>query len=176
MRWLRKLVLCYLTNTIPQHMNLIADFFHLILRCFLVFHNVKFGSLPLDIFSNCFLKTVRLSKHLLFAYYKNVWRKTFPRYSFLPQSDTHFTRGWCTGDFIKINVNETNVTLLYRQIDFLYAEYELCAVVNALTLLNFLERLLIPSFFPQSCYHLLYRAMKSSSVIPGETFSVFLRK
>jgi hypothetical protein len=95
---------------------------------------------------------------------------------FIVQSDRHFTRGWCTVDFIKLNVNETNVTLLHRQIDFLYAEYRLCAVVHALTLLKFLERLLIPGFFSQLCYHLLYRAMKSSSVNLTVTFSCFLRK
>jgi len=32
-----------------------------------------------------------------------------PRYSFLPQSDTHLIRGWCTAVVIKLNIHETSV-------------------------------------------------------------------
>jgi len=70
--------------------------------------------------------------------------KKSPRYSFLPQSDTHFTRGWCTADFITHKINETSFILLRRQIDIF--EYELFPVVNALYLLQFSEYLLTAGF------------------------------
>jgi len=64
--------------------------------------------------------------------------------SFLRQTDTHFTRGWCTANFIAHNVNETGVILLRRQIDTF--EYELYPMVNALSLLQFSEYLLTAGF------------------------------
>jgi hypothetical protein len=85
------------------------------------------GPLLFNIFMNDLCYVINYSKYLLFTDDIKIFHVIkSPNDCNRLQSDIDFVQGWCTANFMKLNINKTRVIFFSRKTNTLIYDYKLC--------------------------------------------------
>jgi hypothetical protein len=83
--------------------------------------------LLLTVSTNDLCSVINHSRYLIFADGMKIYRAiTFPEDCNLLQSDINSIQGWCTVNYMKLNISKTKVMSFSRKTNILIYEYKLC--------------------------------------------------